>query len=154
MRQTKTLLSASVVPIPTGLCSLSSLTAASWPFPTLSLRIFLWMLGPIPRRFFWCIHSFLPRRHRPSPTWEWLGTQRYPYCNFCTEGFSGLQSFSDVQASRFARHPDCTYRSLPLGTPGSRGFYVHAYLGSLPPRAVDMLAVRIEQLTARGLSPH
>ncbi len=39
-------------------------------------------------------------------------------------------------------------------TPGSRGFYVHAYLGSLPLRAVDMLAVRIEQLTAWGLSPH
>ncbi len=89
MRQTKTLLSSSVVPSPTGLCSLSSLTAASWPFPTLSLRIFLWMLGPIPRRFFWCIHSFLPRRQRPSPTWEWLGTQRYPYCNFCPEGFFG-----------------------------------------------------------------
>jgi len=36
---------------------------------------------------------------------------------------------------------------------GSRDFYFHAYLGSLPPRAVDMLAVRIEQLTAEGLSP-
>lgn len=38
-------------------------------------------------------------------------------------------------------------------TLGSRDFYVHAKLGSLPPRAVDMLAVRIEQLTAEGLSP-
>jgi hypothetical protein len=35
-------------------------------------------------------------------------------------------------------------------TLGSRDFYVHAYLGSLPPGAVDMLAVRIEQLTAEG----
>jgi hypothetical protein len=69
-------------------------------------------------------------------------------------GISGLQSFANVQASRFARHPGCTYRRVPIGTPGSRGFYVHAYLGSLPPRAVDMLAVRIEQLTAWGLSPH
>ncbi len=69
-------------------------------------------------------------------------------------GFSRLQTFSNVQASRSARHPDCTCRSIPFGTPGSRGFYVHAYLGSLPPRAVDMLAVRIEQLTAWGLSPH
>ncbi len=32
-------------------------------------------------------------------------------------------------------------------SPGRRGFYVHAYLGLLPPRAVDMLTVRIEQLT-------
>ena len=44
-----------------------------------------------------------------------------------------------------------THRLPP--TLGSRGFYVHAYLGSLFPRAVDMLAVRIEQLTAEGLSP-
>jgi hypothetical protein len=36
---------------------------------------------------------------------------------------------------------------------GGRDFYVHAYLGPLPRRAVDMLAVRIEQLTAEGLSP-
>ena len=36
---------------------------------------------------------------------------------------------------------------------GGRGFYVHAYLGPLPRRAVDMLAVRIEQLTAEGLAP-
>ncbi len=28
----------------------------------------------------------------------------------CTELFSRLQSFSDVQARDFARHPDCTYR--------------------------------------------
>ena len=69
-------------------------------------------------------------------------------------GISGLQSFSYVQASRFARHPGCTYRRAPIGPLGSRGFYFHAYLGSLPPRAVDMLAVRIEQLTAWGLSPH
>lgn len=64
---------------------------------------------------------------------------------------SGLQSFANVQASGFARHPGRSHRGL---TPGSCGFYVPAYLGSLPPRAGDMLAVRIEQLTAWGLSPH
>jgi hypothetical protein len=40
------------------------------------------------------------------------------------------------------------------GIPGSRGFYVPAYLGLSPPRAGDMLAARIGQLTAWGLSPH
>jgi hypothetical protein len=40
---------------------------------------------------------------------------------------------------------------LPLG---SCGFYVRAYYGLLPPRTSDMLAVRIGQLTAWGLSPH
>ncbi len=122
-----------------GLCRLLPAPAGKRTFPTLSLRIFLRMLGPIPRWFFWCIYSFLPRRHRPSPSWERLGTQQYPYCNFCTEGFSGLQSFANVQASGFARHPGCTYRSdYSLG---SRGFYFPAYLGSLPLRAGDMLAV-------------
>jgi hypothetical protein len=58
--------------------------------------------------------------------------------------FSRLQSFTDVQARRFARHPDCSYRSA--FTLGSRGFYVRAYHGSLPLRAPDMLIVRFGQL--------
>jgi hypothetical protein len=33
------------------------------------------------------------------------------------------------------------------------GVGYHAELGSLPPQAVDMLTVRIEQLTVEGLSP-
>jgi hypothetical protein len=53
--------------------------------------------------------------------------------------FSRLQSFSYVQARKLARHPDRSYRSAY--TLGSRGFYVRAYHGSLPPRAADMLAV-------------
>ena len=155
MRQTNTLLSSSVVPISTGLCSLSSLTAARCPFPTLSLRIILCVLGPLPRLLLWCFYSFLPTRLRPFRRHEPVGALQLTYYrNFSMHEFSGLQSFSNVQARRVARHPDCTYRSVPFETPGSRGLYVHAYLSSLPPRAVDMLAVRIEQLTAWGLSPH
>ncbi len=44
--------------------------------------------------------------------------------------------------------------TMCFSTRGSRGFYVPAYLGLLPPRAGDMLAARIGQLTAWGLSPH
>jgi flavin-dependent dehydrogenase len=40
-----------------------------------------------------------------------------------------------------------------LSAPGSRGLYVHAYLGLLPPRAVDMLTVSFGQLMVRGRSP-
>jgi hypothetical protein len=64
---------------------------------------------------------------------------------------SGLQSFAYVQAHQFARHPGCSYRSA--FAPGSRGFYIRAYHGSLPPRAADMLTVRFGQLTVRGFSP-
>ena len=42
---------------------------------------------------------------------------------------------------------------LPQLVPGRRDFYFSAYLGLLPPRAGDMLTVRIGQLTVRGLSP-
>jgi hypothetical protein len=38
----------------------------------------------------------------------------YPYSNFSREPFSRLQSFTNVQAREFARHPDCSYRSEPL----------------------------------------
>ncbi len=76
---------------------------------------------------------------------------QYPYSNFRMGLYSRLQSFTHVQARRFARHPDCSYRSAyPLR---SRGFYVRAYHGSLPPRAPDMLTVRFGQLTVRGLPP-
>ena len=34
----------------------------------------------------------------------------YPYSNFSTELFTRLQSFANVQARGFARHPDCSYR--------------------------------------------
>jgi hypothetical protein len=37
-----------------------------------------------------------------------------PYSNFSRERFSRLQSFTDVQAREFARHPDCSYRRAPL----------------------------------------
>jgi hypothetical protein len=50
------------------LCRLLSVPAARWPFPTLSLRIFPSMLGPLPRRRVGCIYPLLPQLHRPSPS--------------------------------------------------------------------------------------
>ena len=52
---------------------LYAVPAAHGSFPTLSLRIFPWMLDPVPRRFTVCSHLFLPRCHRPSPSKEWVG---------------------------------------------------------------------------------
>ena len=54
---------------------------------------------------------FFPRGQRPSPRREWLGTQQsIRTATSVRSGFSGLQSFANVQASRFARHPGCSYR--------------------------------------------
>ncbi len=68
-------------------------------------------LDPYPGGSHWCFYPFLPRGQRPSPRREWLGTQRaIRTATSVRSGFSGLQSFSNVQASRFARHPGCSYR--------------------------------------------
>ncbi len=93
--------------------------------------------------------------------------------------FSRLQSFRYVQARRFARHPGRPYRSSasacrffgllvfspfpgecltlpnlgPLVGLGSRGFSFRAPHSLLPPCVPDMLAVRIEQLTAGDFHP-
>jgi hypothetical protein len=55
-------------PLTMGLCRLWSAPAARWPFPTLSLRLFPSMLGPLPRRRVRCIYPLLPQPHRPSPS--------------------------------------------------------------------------------------
>jgi hypothetical protein len=65
MRQTKTLPPPPVVPWSAGLCRLLPAPAGKWPFPTLSLRIFPWALGPLPRWSPWCTCSFLPMELRP-----------------------------------------------------------------------------------------
>jgi hypothetical protein len=75
LRQTTSLPLTSVVPHTAGLCRLSSVPAARWPFPAFSPRIFLRMRGPRPRRLPWCTYPFLPRRPRPSPPRDRLGTR-------------------------------------------------------------------------------
>lgn len=71
-------------------------------------------------------------------------------CGGCSRGCSHSLMFRPPGLLATQVVPTAWYGSH---TKGSRDFYVHAYLGSLPHRAVDMLAVRIEQLTAEGLSP-
>ncbi len=52
--------------------------AGSRPFPALSPRIFPQMLEPLPRRSAWCTCSLLPMRHRPSPSYQRIGTPQLP----------------------------------------------------------------------------
>jgi hypothetical protein len=81
-------------------------------FPTLSLRIFPWMLDPLPRRYTVCSHLFLPRCHRPSPSEEWVGFPRFvPRITTSRRPvISRMQIFLDVPASKFALPPDRSYR--------------------------------------------
>ena len=110
MRQSSTLFVPRGYPRTPSLCRLLSAPAGKRTFPTLSLRIFPCVLGPLPRRLVWCTYPFLPTRQRPSPRSDRVGAQQSPYSDFSTAPFSRLQSFLDVQARRFARHPDRSSR--------------------------------------------
>ena len=101
---------ASVVPSTPGLCRLLSAPAGRRTFPTLSLRICPYVLGPLPRWLLRCSYPFLPSRHRPSPRSDRVGAPPCPCSDFSTAPFSRLQSFTHVQARRCAHHPGRSYR--------------------------------------------
>ena len=89
-----------------------------------------------------CTCLFLPPRHRPSPVHYRGRLPAFPRQNdFMTDPFSRLQPFRYVQALRFARLPDRSYR-CSLSPQGSRGFYVRAEHASLPRHASGMLTTR------------
>ena len=124
--------------------------AAPGSFPTLSLRIFPWMLDPVPRRYIVCSHLFLPRYHRPSPSEEWVGFPRFvPRITTSRRPvFRGCRySFMFRPPSLLSPQIVPTAAILPQG---SRGFYVRAYRALLPPHAPDMLTVRIQVIDGTG----
>ena len=85
MRQTPILPPPRLPSRPVGLCRLSPVPAGCWSFPTLSLQVFPWMPGPIPRRLPRCLCPFLPRGLRPSPRFDRVGSPAiYPYSDFRT----------------------------------------------------------------------
>src|SRR6266849_4145444 len=85
--------------------------AATGIFPTLSLRIFPRMLGPLPRRS----HGVrIPVSSSVSSAFPQRGLGRLPASireyDFSRGVFSRLQTFLYVQASEFARLPGRSYR--------------------------------------------
>jgi hypothetical protein len=77
-----------------------------------------WTLTRSSRR---CACSFLHAGHRPSPFPHKVGTTQNPTQRLpCGAWFSGLQSFTHVQAPGFARHPGHSHRqSGSLDPPGA-----------------------------------
>ena len=68
---------------------------------------------------------------------------KIPLNDFRAWGISQLQSFDNLQASEFAATQVVPTAGVHSGCRGGRGVYVRAERGSLPPRASDMLAVRM-----------
>src|SRR6266581_8807705 len=110
--------------------------------PDVILLIFPCVLGPLPRLPLGCIRSFLPPEHWPSPRGERVGASRHPNSYFSWRNISGLQSFTHVQAHRFARLTDSTHPHIAAVLPdrcrAAEAFTsAHITVGYLP-RAADM----------------
>lgn len=74
-------------------------------------RTFSWMLGPLPRLSQWCLYPFLPTELRPSRNGYTVGRAAKTRTTTSVRTvISGLQSFLNVQASKFACHPGRSYR--------------------------------------------
>ena len=86
-----------------------------WPFPTLSLQSLRRCLDPYPAVSSKCLCSLLPWRQRPHLRRQRFGTPLYP-CNATSTGnsFSGLQSFTNVQAPTLVRPSGCTHHSCSI----------------------------------------
>ena len=116
--------------------------------------IFPCVLGPIPRLPLECIRSFLPPEHWPSPLGNRVGAWQTSNSYFSWEPLSGLQSFTHVQAHRFARLTGSTHPHnaaiLPDCCRAAEAFTTtHITVGYLP-RAVVMLAVQIRAIDGKG----
>ena len=110
MRQSSTLLAASVVPSDTGSVQVAVSPCWEKDLPDvisahLSQRA--WTPTPVALEV---LYPFLPSRHRPSPRSDRVGAPQSPCSDFSTAPFSRLQSFADVQAPRCAHHPGRSYR--------------------------------------------
>ena len=131
-------------------CRLLRAPAGSRPFPTLYLRICLCMLGPLPRQLPWCIYPFLPTRQRPSRHYDPLGASQNAHAMATSAWlpFSRLLAIRSPSGLQICSPPRLLLPQY-LSAPGSRGFYFPAYLGLLPRRAGDMLAVRYRATDGR-----
>jgi len=142
------LLSALLYARPSGLCRLLSAPAGHRSFPTISLRIFPQMPGPLLRR---SQEAHMPVSSSLSSAFPNGRLGRLPATiREHSATFSKLQTFRYVQASEFAHLPGRSYRCAQMGAQGSRGLYVRAYRASLPLHAPDMLAARSQAIGGVG----
>ena len=152
MRQATPLPSPSVFPPASGLRRLQSAPAAAWPFPTLFRIPFPTCLDPYSGCLWSALARFfpqslgLPRDQRRVGATQQTGERLLAGTPFrsCSHSFTfrpaGLLA---TQVAPTASH---------CATSG-RGFSIRASRDLLPPRAPDMLAVRIGRLTAGDLHP-
>ena len=111
MCQSRSLSPTSLLHSLVSLCSLDHLLLVFRTFPTLALRIFLWMLGPLPRLSQQCTCPFLPAERRSSPTIERVDTSLLPRQRLLPgPRFRGCSHSLMFRPPGFACHPGRSYR--------------------------------------------
>jgi len=132
------------------LCRLLPAPAAGGTFPTFLCESFPGCLGPCHGGSADCTCLFLLHVIGLPPYTIEVGFPRLPSKRFLDGSpFSRLQPFLYVQAPKFARLPDRSYRCDP--TPqSSRGFYIRAEHASFPLHASDMLTTRTQAIGGVG----
>ena len=110
MRQAKSLPPASV---PSADRSLQVVASPCWEMAlpdviSASLSLDAWTCTPSAREG--ALTRFFPSRHRPSPPRTQVGAERIRSATSERPSITGRQSFANVQASKFACHPDRCHR--------------------------------------------
>jgi hypothetical protein len=129
---------------------LYAVPAAHGSFPTLSPRIFPWMLDPVPRRSHRVLSPVSSTMSSAFPK-ERLG--RLPLLSHELRLLAGpCFEVADIPLCSGLQvcSPPRSFLPLRILPQGSRGFYVRAYRALLPPHAPDMLTVRIQAIDGTG----
>jgi hypothetical protein len=140
------LLSFGLLPRSRSLCRLRSAPAAGGMFPTLSLRIYLRMPDPMPRRFH---EVHLPVSSFVSSAFPKSREGRLPASNPRTRLFADrLFEAADIPLCSGLQicSPPRSFPPLRIQPQGGRGFDIRAERASLPPHAPDLLTVRIQAI--------
>jgi hypothetical protein len=153
MRQTAALLPPLTKSPAAGLCRLLSAPAAQRSFPTLSLPILPCVSGPLLRLLPGCTCPLLPPRQWPSPSGDRVGAiATPPTATSVGLQISKLQSFTNVQTHKFARHPGSSHPCVLRRRAAVAYTSAHITVRCLSVQRI-CLPPKSGQLTVRGLSP-
>ena len=153
MRQTIPLPAPRLAPCAQGLCRLSPVPAARWPFPTLSPRSLRRCSDPYPAALLGCTCPLLRQGHRSHPTLDGFDARIYPHtATSVGSPISRLQSFVYLRAPTLARPPGCSHRSS-ANAAGQPGLSHHASPGRLPGPGCGVATCSTRTISMTGLSP-
>ena len=132
MRQTKTLLPASVVPPPASLCRLLSVPAGRWPFPTLSLQSVYRCMDPYPAAPLRCVYPFLPEGRRPHLRNHRFGTPDHRHNATSTTGLFRGCSQSVMFKLPYSLDPQVAPTAVAQSPQGGRAVYTTQWTWGYP----------------------